>query len=113
MATAQKFVGLVFQVGKSVRASVVTKSVATDDAGNDVIVAGHSNMEVSVKEGKTSHAALLESLSKIPAAKHLATGHSIAGSAEYDPNGTDGIVVLFGVLKTPAAAPATAGKSKG
>lgn len=98
------FVAIVFQVGTEVRASVVTRSVATDDNGNDIIVAGHSNMAVSTSTG-TDTASLFKALSKIPAAKHIAAGHTAAESAAYLPAGSTGINILFGVSKAEAVKP--------
>lgn len=96
---AQSFSALVFQVGRSVRASVVTRTIGSDKDGNEVIVSGHSNMEVAIGGGTTNET-LFKALGKIPAAKHLASGYSVAESTSYDPEGTAGISVLFGVLKT-------------
>lgn len=95
---ATSFVAIVFQVGSEVRASVVTRSVATDDSGNDVIVSGHSNMSVSVSNGVDT-ASLFKALSKIPAAKHIGAGHNAAESATYIAAGSPGINILFGVVK--------------
>lgn len=95
---ATSFVALVFQVGSEVRASVVTRSVATDDNGNDVIVSGHSNMAVSVSGG-TDTASLFKALSKIPAAKHIGAGHNASESGVFIPAGSPGINILFGVVK--------------
>lgn len=93
---------LCYQVGKDVKFSVVTRTVASDDAGNDIIVPGHSNNSVSLGAG-VDHASLAKSMAKIPVAKHLATGHVIRPMAEYDKGGTSGIVILFGLEKVKPA----------
>lgn len=97
-------VAFVYQVGMEVRASVVTRTVGTDKDGNDVIIPGHSNMAVSEKGG-TDTASLAKALAKIPAAKHLASGHDVRELGAYNPAGTSGISNLFVVSKGKADAP--------
>lgn len=106
-------VAFVYQVGSEIRASVVTRTVGTDAAGNDVIIPGHSNMAVSDKAG-TDTASLAKSLAKIPAAKHISSGHDVKELGQYVAAGTPGINNLFVVTKGQPDAPAAdkASKSK-
>ena len=110
----------VYQVGTEIRASVVTRSVVTDANGNDKIVPGHSNMAVSDKGG-TDTASLFKALSKIPAAKHLASsgggvalGHEVKELGKFSPDSTTGIANLFvvGRVIPDAPSPDKAAKSK-
>jgi len=91
-------VAFVYQVGTEIRASVVTRSVGTDAAGNDVIIPGHSNMAVS-ERGGTDTASLAKALAKIPAAKHLSSGHDVKELGTFLKDGTPGINNLFVVTK--------------
>lgn len=95
---APTVVGFVYQVGEEIRASVVTRTLDTNESGDEVTVVGHSNMAVSTKGG-TDTKSLAEALAKIPAAKHLKNGHEVKELGTYSATATPGISNLFVVLK--------------